>query len=117
MSDDEISLEDLVAIERVTQKLWQQATKGAATDWEALSVLAKQAWRSRAGMEVTIWRKSVGSPRLRQNPVHADRSAPASVSLMFAGVIRVRFYLLVVGTMLAGMRTVAAAAEQRRGAV
>ncbi|MGC1408734.1 MAG: hypothetical protein WA864_07305 [Acetobacteraceae bacterium] len=62
MSDDEVSLEDLVAIERVAQELWQQATNGTTTDWEALSVLAKQAWRSRARMEVTIWRKSVGCP-------------------------------------------------------
>jgi hypothetical protein len=30
--------------------------------WQALSVLAKQAWRNRARMEVTIWRKSVGQP-------------------------------------------------------
>jgi hypothetical protein len=57
MSDDEVSLEDLIAIERVAQKLWEQATKGTATGWESLSVLAKQAWRSRARMEVTIWRK------------------------------------------------------------
>ncbi len=62
MSDDEVSLEDLVAIERVARKLWEQATNGTATDWEALSVLARQAWRNRAGIEVTIWRKSVGYP-------------------------------------------------------
>ena len=62
MSDDEVSLEDLIAIERVAQKLWEQATKGTATEWESLSVLAKQAWRNRARMEVTIWRKSVGAP-------------------------------------------------------
>ena len=28
MSDDEVSLEDLVAIERVAHKLWEQATNG-----------------------------------------------------------------------------------------
>jgi hypothetical protein len=52
----------LVAIERVAWKLWEQATSGTVTDWESLSVLAKQAWRNRARMEVTIWRKSVGYP-------------------------------------------------------
>jgi hypothetical protein len=62
MSDDEVSLEDLIAIERVAQKLWGEATKGTATGWESLSVRAKQAWRNRARMEVTIWRKSVGAP-------------------------------------------------------
>jgi hypothetical protein len=62
MSDDEVSLEDLVAIERVAHKLWEQATNGTDTDWESLSVLAKQAWRNHARMEVTIWRKSVGNP-------------------------------------------------------
>ena len=62
MADDEVSMEDLIAIEQVARKLWGQTTKGTATDWEALSVLAKQAWRNRARMEVTIWRKSVGAP-------------------------------------------------------
>jgi hypothetical protein len=62
MADDEVSMEDLIAIERVAQKLWEEATKGTTTQWEALSVLAKQAWRNRARMQVTIWRKSVGAP-------------------------------------------------------
>ena len=62
MTDDEVSMEDLIAIERVAQKLWRQKTNGTSTEWEALSVLAKQAWRNRARMEVTIWRKSVGRP-------------------------------------------------------
>jgi hypothetical protein len=56
------SWEDLIAIERVAQKLWRLKTNGTSTEWEALSVLAKQAWRNRARMEVTIWRKSVGRP-------------------------------------------------------
>ena len=62
MADDEVSMEDLIAIERVAQKLWEETTKGTTTQWEALSVLAKQAWRNRARMEVTIWSKSVGAP-------------------------------------------------------
>jgi hypothetical protein len=62
MPDDYVSLEDMIAVERVAQKLWEQATKGTATEWEALSVLAKRAWRNRARMEVTIWRKTVGLP-------------------------------------------------------
>ncbi len=62
MPDDDVSLEDLIAIERVAQELWERATKGTPTEWQAMSVLAKQAWRSRARMEVTIWRKSVGEP-------------------------------------------------------
>ena len=62
MADDDVSLEDLIAIERVARKLWEQATKGTATEWEALSVLAKQAWRNRPRMEATIWRNSVGRP-------------------------------------------------------
>ena len=62
MPEDEVSLEDLIAVERVAQKLWEQATEGTAMQWETLSILAKQAWRSRARMEVTIWRKSVGTP-------------------------------------------------------
>ena len=61
MADDEVSLEDLIAIEQVARKLWEQTTKGTATEWDALSVLAKQAWRNRARMEVTIWRKSVSA--------------------------------------------------------
>ena len=32
MPDDEVSLKDLIAIERIPQELWQQATKGTATD-------------------------------------------------------------------------------------
>ena len=31
-------------------------------EWEALPALAKQAWRNRAEIAVTIWRKSVGWP-------------------------------------------------------
>ena len=63
MADDDVSLEDLIAIERVAWKLWEQATKVAATKWEALSVLAKRGaaapgWRSR-------WPKSVGTPQAR----------------------------------------------------
>jgi hypothetical protein len=30
--------------------------------WKTLSVLKKQAWRNRARMGVTIWRKKVGQP-------------------------------------------------------
>ena len=60
--DDDVSLDDLIALERVAQELWEKATKGTHTEWGSLSVLAKQAWRNRARMEVTIWRKSVGQP-------------------------------------------------------
>jgi hypothetical protein len=28
--------------------LWEQVTKGTPTEWQSLSVLAKQAWRNRA---------------------------------------------------------------------
>jgi hypothetical protein len=62
MADDDVSLEDLIAIERVARTLWEQSTKGTIMEWEALPALAKQAWRNRAGIAVTIWRKSVGWP-------------------------------------------------------
>jgi hypothetical protein len=62
MPDDEVSLEDLIAMERVAQELWQKATMGADMEWQSQSPLAKQAWRNLARMEVTIWRKSVGQP-------------------------------------------------------
>jgi hypothetical protein len=62
MPDDIVSLEDMLAIERVAQELWGQATKASPTEWQSLSVLAKQAWRNRAQIEVTFWRKSVGAP-------------------------------------------------------
>jgi len=60
--DDEVPLEDLIAIERVAEELWQKATKGTDLEWQALSVAAKKTWRNLAKMEVTIWRKSVGQP-------------------------------------------------------
>jgi hypothetical protein len=62
MPDDNVSLEEMIAIERVAQELWERATKGSPAEWQSLSVLAKQAWRNRAGIEVTIWRMSVGAP-------------------------------------------------------
>ncbi|HTI84863.1 MAG TPA: hypothetical protein VL614_30790 [Acetobacteraceae bacterium] len=60
--DDEIPLEDLIAMEQVARDLWQKTTNGTDEGWRALSVLAKQAWRNRARMEVTIWRQRVGQP-------------------------------------------------------
>jgi hypothetical protein len=60
--DGEVPLEDMIAMEQVAQKLWQQTTNGSDQGWQALSVLAKQAWRNRARMEVTIWRQKVGEP-------------------------------------------------------
>jgi len=60
--NDEVPLEDMIAIEQVAEELWRQSTKGSDMDWQALSVLAKQAWRNRARMEVTIWRGRVGQP-------------------------------------------------------
>ena len=60
--DDELPLEDEIAIERVAEELWCEATGGAEMGWKSLSVLKKQAWRNRARMEVTIWRKKVGQP-------------------------------------------------------
>jgi hypothetical protein len=62
MDDEEASLEDLVAIEQVAQKLWRKANKGTSTSWHAVPPLVKMAWRNRARMEITIWRKSVGQP-------------------------------------------------------
>jgi hypothetical protein len=50
--DGEVHLEDMIAMEQVAQKLWQQATNGTDQGLQALSVLAKQAWRNRARMEV-----------------------------------------------------------------
>jgi hypothetical protein len=60
--DDEVPLEDMIAIEQVAEELWRNATKRSDMEWQALSVLAKQAWRNRARMEVTIWRRKVGQP-------------------------------------------------------
>jgi hypothetical protein len=63
MQDDgEVPLEDLIAMEQVAKELWQKTTNGTDEGWQALSVLAKQAWRNRARMEVTIWRHTVGQP-------------------------------------------------------
>ena len=63
MKDDgEFPLEDLIAMEQVAKELWQKTTNGTDGGWQALSVLAKQAWRNRARMEVTIWRQRVGQP-------------------------------------------------------
>ena len=44
--DDEVPLEDMIAIEQVAEELWREATKGSDMEWQALSVLAKQAWRN-----------------------------------------------------------------------
>jgi hypothetical protein len=60
--DGEVPLEDLIAMEQVARELWQKTTNGTSEGWNALSVLAKQAWRNRARMEVTIWRQNVGQP-------------------------------------------------------
>ncbi len=60
--DGEVPLEDMIAMEQVAKKLWQQATNGTDQGWQALSPLAKQAWRNRARMEVAIWRQKVGQP-------------------------------------------------------
>jgi hypothetical protein len=63
MQDDgEVPLEDMIAMEQVAKELWQRTTGGTEMGWKSLSVLAKQAWRNRARMEVTIWRKRVGQP-------------------------------------------------------
>ena len=45
-----------------TNEAEQRTTGGTEMGWTSLSVLAKQAWRNRARMEVTIWRKKVGQP-------------------------------------------------------
>ena len=60
--DGEVPLEDMIAVEQVAQELWQKTNSGTDRGWQALSVIAKQAWRSRARMEVTIWRQTVGQP-------------------------------------------------------
>jgi hypothetical protein len=62
MADDDVSLDDLIAIERVAQELWAQSTKGTPDQWQSVSDLAKRAWRRRAQVEVMIWRKTVGLP-------------------------------------------------------
>jgi hypothetical protein len=63
MQDDgEVPFEDMIAMEQVAKELWQRTTGGTEMGWTSLSVLAKQAWRNRARMEVTIWRKKVGQP-------------------------------------------------------
>ena len=41
MADDDVSLEDLIAIERVARTLWEQSTKGTIMEWEALPALAE----------------------------------------------------------------------------
>ena len=48
MADDEVSMVDLIAIERVAQELWGKRPRARPWNGEALSVLAKQAWRNRA---------------------------------------------------------------------
>ena len=60
--DGEVHFEDMIAMEQVAKELWQKTAKGTDQDWQVLSVLAKQAWRNRARMEVTIWRQKVGQP-------------------------------------------------------
>jgi hypothetical protein len=60
--DSEVSLDDMIAMEQVAKELWQNTTKGTDKGWETLSVLAKQLWRNRAHIEVTIWRHKVGQP-------------------------------------------------------
>jgi hypothetical protein len=60
--DDELPLEDEMTIEGFAEGLWCKATGGTEMGWKSLSVLKKQAWRNRARMEVTIWRKKVGQP-------------------------------------------------------
>lgn len=55
--DGEVPLENMIAMEQVAKELWQKTTNGTDQGWQALSVLAKQAWRNRARMEVTIWRR------------------------------------------------------------
>jgi hypothetical protein len=59
---EDVSLEDEIAIEKLAEELWCRWTNGTVAGWQALSVLGKQAWRSRARIEVTIWRKEVGTP-------------------------------------------------------
>ena len=66
--NDEVPLEEMIAIEQVAEELWRKATKGSDMEWQALSVLAKQAWRNCARMEVTIWRRRVGQPQAESPP-------------------------------------------------
>jgi phage tail tape-measure protein len=63
MPEGEISMEDLIAIEQVARKLWEQTTKGTATEWDALSVLAKQALEQHVRMITsgTFQRQSAGA--------------------------------------------------------
>jgi hypothetical protein len=58
----DVSLEDLIAMEQVARELWRKATDGTDQVWRTLPLLARQAWRNRARMEVTIWRQWVGQP-------------------------------------------------------
>jgi hypothetical protein len=57
--DDEVRLQDMIAIEQVANELWRHRTGGTEMTWETLSVLAKQAWRNRARMELAIRRPKV----------------------------------------------------------
>ena len=56
------SLEGMISMEQVARELWRTTTNGTDEGWLALPVLAKLAWRSRARIEVTIWRQRVGLP-------------------------------------------------------
>ena len=74
--ESKVPLEDMIAMELVAQNLWQQATNGSDQGWQALSVLAKQAWRNRARMEVTIWRRtSVSHMRHIEQQISVERVA------------------------------------------
>jgi hypothetical protein len=61
--DEQVPLDELITIERLAEELWCKATSSTEMGWKTLSVLKKQAWRNRARIEVTIWRKKVGSRR------------------------------------------------------
>lgn len=61
-NDGEIPLEDLIAMEQVARELWRKNTNGTDEGWRTLPLLARQAWRNRAQIEVAFWRQTVGQP-------------------------------------------------------
>ena len=51
-------MEDLIAIEQVARKLWEQTTNGTATEWDVLSSLP-----SKHGATARGWKSPSGASR------------------------------------------------------
>ena len=108
MPEDEVSLEDLIAIERVAQKLWEEATKGTATGWEII-IRSRQASMAQSRADGGHHLAQVGRRTLtgsfssfcNKTPCMRSGSTRTSVSPLFSGSAQMRFRLLVVVAMLA----------------